>query len=187
MMRHLGECSRRVALGFRRLAIIDLTPAGHQPMVSASGPVRHRVQRRGVQLRIDPRVARAGGPLLRIPRSFGYRSHARGDRALWARRRGRRVRGHVRVRALGSKAASGCISCATAWASSPCTTAGRARHCCSDRSYARSFSTQAFGRRWNRASLSLVDAIRLHPGAARYLRRRSQSAARHDRQLLPHR
>src|SRR5205814_8996675 len=25
------------ALGFRRLAIIDLTPAGHQPMVSADG------------------------------------------------------------------------------------------------------------------------------------------------------
>ena len=26
-----------VALGFRRLAIIDLTPTGHQPMVSANG------------------------------------------------------------------------------------------------------------------------------------------------------
>src|SRR3569623_411509 len=28
---------RRCALGFRRLSIFDLSPAGHQPMVSADG------------------------------------------------------------------------------------------------------------------------------------------------------
>ncbi len=26
-----------IALGFRRLAIVDLTPTGHQPMISSSG------------------------------------------------------------------------------------------------------------------------------------------------------
>ena len=31
------DADRGVAIGFRRLAIIDLSPAGHQPMLSASG------------------------------------------------------------------------------------------------------------------------------------------------------
>ncbi|MEM9553868.1 MAG: asparagine synthase (glutamine-hydrolyzing) [Acidobacteriota bacterium] len=31
------DAARRVALGFRRLSILDVSPAGHQPMVSSSG------------------------------------------------------------------------------------------------------------------------------------------------------
>lgn len=32
-----ADAAAGVAIGFRRLAIVDLSPAGHQPMVSASG------------------------------------------------------------------------------------------------------------------------------------------------------
>src|SRR4051812_9497444 len=34
---HWADASAGVALGFRRLSIIDLSPTGHQPMLSASG------------------------------------------------------------------------------------------------------------------------------------------------------
>jgi asparagine synthase (glutamine-hydrolysing) len=34
---HWSDMSREVAIGHRRLSIVDLSPAGHQPMLSASG------------------------------------------------------------------------------------------------------------------------------------------------------
>ena len=61
----------RLILGHRRLSIIDLSPAGHQPM-----SYRDRYwlvfQRRGIQLRRTTR--RTQGPWLRVPNRVGHRS-----------------------------------------------------------------------------------------------------------------
>ena len=45
-----------LALGHRRLSILDLSAAGRQPMVSSCGPLRHHLQWRDLQF---PRVARS--------------------------------------------------------------------------------------------------------------------------------
>ena len=84
----------------RRLSIIDLSPAGHQPMASRDGRYVDRLQRRDLQLPRHPRRARAprasrsaGTP---TPRCCSRRSSAGALEAALER-----ARRHVRVRALG--------------------------------------------------------------------------------------
>jgi len=82
-----GWTSRRLALGFRRLAILDLTPTGHQPMVSADG--RYAVVFNGA-ITTTATCGRARGSRhasghLRHPRSSSRGTAPGGRRAFVAR------------------------------------------------------------------------------------------------------
>ena len=57
---------RMVGLGHRRLKIIDLSPAGHQPMCNEDGTVRH-LQRGDLQLFGPASGAGSSRPHIRFP------------------------------------------------------------------------------------------------------------------------
>ena len=75
------DAAAGVALGYRRLSIIDLSPAGHQPMASGGGPLRRSSSTaRSTTTGSSGASWRAGGG--RVPGALGHRGDARGDRAL---------------------------------------------------------------------------------------------------------
>ncbi len=99
-LRRLGRPPAGVALGHRRLSIIDLSPLGHQPMPSADGRYVIAYQRRGLQLprrcaRSWRRSATASAAHSDTEVMLAAFSAWGAERALSALRR------HVRLRAVG--------------------------------------------------------------------------------------
>ncbi len=69
-----------LALGFRRLSILDLSPAGHQPMVSHCG--RYVITFNGeIYNYLDIRDGAGGRRVGRMEGPFRYRGNSRGNRA----------------------------------------------------------------------------------------------------------
>ena len=93
-----------IALGHRRLAILDLSPAGHQPMLSPSG--RYVIVFNGEIYNHSQLRAELGGPRRVVARSFRHGDAACRHRALGDCGHAQQERRHVRVRACGTDASA---------------------------------------------------------------------------------
>ena len=125
MTRVPGRTRRQaLRLGHRRLSIVDLSPAGHQPMHSAGG--RFVMAFNGeIYNHLDLRAElKRAGSSAGLARAFGYRDLAGCLRALGGGGDVAEHGGHVRHCAMGSCRSARCTWRATALAKSRCITAG---------------------------------------------------------------
>ncbi len=111
-----------VALGHRRLSIIDLSEAASEPMTNEDGSLWLVFNGEIYNFREIRRGSRGPAPLPQPQRRRGDPAPLRGE----GRRGGRGARRDVRVRALGRDGGGGFCSRATAWGRSrSSTTTGR--------------------------------------------------------------
>ena len=167
----------RVALGHRRLAIIDLSAEGRQPMHSAERPLGDRVQRRDLQL---PGAASASSP----PSAVAFRGHSDTEVLLaaierhGARARARAVRRHVRLRPVGPRERTLHLV-RDRLGKKPLYFGWRGRSFVFGSELKALAAHPAFAPEVDRDALAAVPALPVHPGAALDLARRLQAAGRH--------
>ena len=120
--RRSGRAASASGCVHRRLSIVDLSPAGHQPMCDADGrPAGSPSTARSTTTSSCARELEALGDAL--PRHQRHRGDPRRVPALGPRLPGALQR-HVRLRAVGRERAASCSARATASASSRSTTSG---------------------------------------------------------------
>ena len=119
-----------IALGHRRLSIIDLSPQGRQPMCSANG--RYVIcfngeiyNHKALRQELEQEFERTGRPC--ISGSLGHRGHARSHQPVGPGTRSQAIRRHVRLRLVGSDREGAVSGPRSIGASSLCSTAYAAR------------------------------------------------------------
>ena len=111
----LGE-QASIAFGQRRLAIIDLSPTGHQPMVSANG--QYAITFNGEIYNFRELRAECGELRSSVSRAFRYRSYCRRIRPMGRQIDHRSLERDVRNCSVGRRESVNCSWLVIEWAKS---------------------------------------------------------------------
>ena len=173
-----ADAAAGIALGHRRLSILDLSPTGAPADALGVGALRHRLQRRDLQLpascAASSRTAARGSA-----GGIRHRGDAGGVRALGARTARSSASSACSRSRSGTARSARCISCATGSARSRSTTAGCGGALLFGSELKALRAHPAFRRESRSRGAGALPAPRLRAGAVLDLPGHPQAAARH--------